>query len=144
MRKRTKAREFALQVLYQVDITKSDVKLCLDDFWKSREINTEGCIKEFTESLVFGFISHKGEIDALISEAAENWQLNRMAVVDRNILRMAAYELLYREDIPPKVSINEAIEIAKKYGNEDSGKFVNGILDKINKTKRHKPYAQEG
>lgn len=144
MRKRTRAREFALQVLYQVDITKSDVKLCLDDFWKSREINTEGSIREFTESLVFGFISHKGEIDALISEAAENWQLNRMAVVDRNILRMAAYELLYREDIPPKVSINEAIEIAKKYGNENSGKFVNGILDKINKTKKPRPYAEEG
>lgn len=144
MRKRTRAREFALQVLYQVDITKSDVKLCLEDFWKNREINTEGSVREFTESLVLGFIGHKGEIDALISEATKNWQLNRMAVVDRNILRMTAYELLYREDIPPKASINEAIEIAKKYGNEDSGKFVNGVLDKINKTKRTKPYAQEG
>jgi len=136
MRKRTKAREFMLQILYQTDITKNDAKDCLADFWKNRENKTEASIKEFTEGIVLGIIEHKKEIDAQISEAAANWQLERMAVVDRNILRVATYELLYREDIPPKVSINEAIDIAKKYGDQDSGKFVNGILDKICKTKR--------
>ena len=136
MRKRTKAREFTLQILYQTDITKNDAKDCLADFWKNREDKTEASIKEFAEGIVLGIIEHEGEIDAQISEVATNWQLERMAVVDRNILRIATYELLYRQDIPPKVSINEAIDIAKKYGDQDSGKFVNGILDKICKTKR--------
>jgi len=142
MRKRTKAREFALQILYQIDITKSDAGSTIEDFWKNREIDTEGVVKEFAEGIILGVIEHKDEIDKAISEAAENWELGRMAVVDRNILRMTTYELLHRQDIPPKVSINEAIEIAKKYGDRDSGKFVNGILDKINKTKRS--YAEKG
>jgi len=142
MRKRTKAREFALQVLYQIDITKSDAKSIIEDFWQNRETNTEAVVKEFAEGIISGVIEYKDEIDKAISEAAENWELSRMAVVDRNILRMTAYELLHRQDIPPKVSINEAIEIAKKYGDQDSGKFVNGILDRINKTKR--PYAEKG
>jgi len=134
MRKRTKAREFALQVLYQIDITKGDSKACLEDFWKSREYEAEASVKEFTESLVFGVARYKDKIDKVISDAAENWQLGRMATVDRNILRMSTYELLFMSDIPPKVSINEAIDIAKKYGDQDSSRFVNGILDKISKT----------
>ncbi len=136
MRKRTKAREFALQILYQIDITREDPKACLDDFWKSRKDEAEAEVKEFAEKIVFGTIERKEDIDKVISEAAQNWEIGRMAVVDRNILRLTTYELLYRDDIPPKVSINEAIEIAKKYGDQDSGKFVNGILDKIHKTKR--------
>jgi len=142
MRKRTKAREFALQILYQIDITKDDMAACLADFWKNREGEPESAIKVFAENLVTGIVGHKDEIDKAISEAAQNWQLERMAVVDRNILRLATYELLCREDIPPKVSINEAIDIAKKYGDQDSGKFVNGILDKISKTRR--PHAEKG
>ena len=142
MRRRTKAREFALQILYQIDITKCDAKSTVEDFWNNRETNTEAAVKEFAEGIISGVIEYKDEIDKAISEAAENWELGRMAVVDRNILRMTAYELLHRQDIPPKVSINEAIEIAKKYGDQDSGKFVNGILDRINKTKR--PYAEKG
>jgi len=142
MRKRTRAREAALQILYQVDITKSDAKACFEDFWNSREESVDGPVKDFAEELVFGVFDNRDEIDKSISEAAENWQLNRMAVVDRNILRITTYELMFRQDIPPKVSINEAIEIAKKYGDPDSSKFVNGILDKINKTKR--PYAEKG
>jgi N utilization substance protein B len=136
MRKRTQAREFALQVLYQIDITRVDPGVCLEDFWKRREEKAEAEVREFAEAIVYGTVEHKPDIDKTISGAAQNWELNRMAVVDRNILRMTAYELLYRTDIPPKVSINEAIEIAKRYGDQDSGKFVNGILDKINKTKR--------
>jgi len=134
MRKRTKAREFALQILYQVEISKNGLQNCLNDFWKNRECTTNDAIREFTESLVRGICDRREEIDKVITKATENWQLSRMAAVDRNILRMASYELLFMPDIPPKVSINEAIDIAKKYGDQDSSKFVNGVLDKINKT----------
>lgn len=143
MRKRSKAREFALQVLYQIEVTKDTPQACLEDFWKSRQgEESHASVKEFTENLVKEVAGHKDELDKMISEAAQNWELDRMAVVDKNILRMAACELLFMPDIPPKVAINEAIDIAKKYGDENSGKFVNGILDNINKTKR--PHAEKG
>jgi len=133
MRKRTKARECALKILYAVDITKEDPKRCIEAFWKD-EPEAEPQVKIFANSLVLGVFENKEEIDKLISAYTTNWQLKRMAVTDRNILRFATCELLYMEDIPPKVAINEAIDIAKKYGDKDSGKFVNGVLDKINKT----------
>lgn len=142
MRKRTQAREFALQILYQIDITNDDLSASLEDFWKNRENEAEADVRAFTEKIVSGMAKHKLEIDKAISEAAKNWQLDRMAVVDRNILRIATYELLYQQDIPHKVAINEAIDIAKKYGDQDSGKFVNGILDNISKTKR--PHGEKG
>ncbi|MCX5716239.1 MAG: transcription antitermination factor NusB [Candidatus Omnitrophica bacterium] len=142
MRKRTRAREFALQVLYQLDITKSPSPDCLLDFWKNREAEVEPSVKEFAEAIVREVEAHSKEIDKAISESAENWELGRMATVDRNILRAATCELLFMPDIPPKVAINEAIDIAKKYGDKDSSKFVNGILDKINKTKQ--AHAKEG
>jgi N utilization substance protein B len=87
--------------------------------------------KEFMESLVKGVLEHLGDLDETIAQHAKNWNLQRMAAVDRNILRLAVYEIKYRNDIPPVVSINEAVDIAKKYSTEDSGKFVNGILDKV-------------
>lgn len=133
MRKRTKARECALKILYAVDITKDEPKKCIDAFWQNHD-RVEPAVKEFADSLVVGVSSNIELINRTISNYATNWQLKRMAVIDRNILRFATYELLFMEDIPPKVSINEAIDIAKKYGDKDSGKFVNGILDKINKT----------
>jgi len=142
MRKRTRAREFALQVLYQIEVSRIPVAACLDDFWKNRETAPEEAIRAFTESLVRGVVAQQDEIDKVIGEAAENWHLNRMAVVDKNILRLATYELLFMGDIPPKVSINEAIDIAKKYGDQDSSKFVNGVLDKINRT--NAPHAEKG
>ncbi|MDO8524867.1 MAG: transcription antitermination factor NusB [Candidatus Omnitrophota bacterium] len=132
MRKRTKARECALKILYAIDITGDDPKTCIDKYWKdSDERDTE--VKAFANSLVLGAANKKKEIDKVISERATNWQLNRMAVIDRNILRFAAYELLFAEEIPPKVTINEAIDIAKRYGDSESGSFINGVLDKINK-----------
>ena len=137
MRKRTKAREYALQILYAIDITKDDPKSCIEHFWEGNN-EVESDIREFSESLVLGVAEKKDEIDKMISTYATNWQLERMAVIDRNVLRFAAYELLFMKDIPPKVSINEAIDIAKKFGGNDSGKFVNGILDKINKTEPKK------
>ena len=133
MRKRTKAREAALKILYAVDITGDDPKKCAETFWQNHDV-AEPDVREFADSLVLGFYNDRERIDRVISDYTTNWQLKRMAVIDRNILRFAVYELLYREDIPPKVTINEAIDIAKKYGDKDSGKFVNGVLDKINKT----------
>jgi N utilization substance protein B len=137
VRKRTKAREYALQILYAIDITKEDPVTCIERFWDSTD-EPSGDVKEFTEEIVTGVSDKRDDIDKLISKHATNWQLDRMAVIDRNVLRLATYELLFREDIPPKVSINEAIDIAKKFGGNDSGKFVNGVLDKINKTESRK------
>ncbi|MCX5668359.1 MAG: transcription antitermination factor NusB [Candidatus Omnitrophica bacterium] len=135
MRNRTKAREYALQILYAVDITGDDPRDCVDRFWEGNE-ESSAEVKKFASGLVLGVSDNKKEIDRMIAKYATNWKLDRMAVIDRNVLRFAAYELLYVKDIPPKVAINEAIDIAKKFGGPDSGKFVNGVLDKINKTER--------
>ncbi|MBL7068955.1 MAG: transcription antitermination factor NusB [Candidatus Omnitrophica bacterium] len=132
MRKRTKARECALQVLYQIDITRKECDYCLKDFWQAKT-EADDSIREFASQLVKGVVDNQKKIDGVISGYATNWNIDRMAVVDRNILRLASFELLFLKDIPPKVSINEAVDIAKKYGDKDSGKFVNGILDKIAK-----------
>ena len=131
MRKRTLARGFALQILYQVDITADNYADCLDNFWQLQEEAVEGEVKSFASDLVKGVMTNIEDIDKKITEYATNWQINRMAVIDRNILRLSCYELIYRHDIPPKVSINEAVELAKKYSGLEAGKFVNGILDKI-------------
>lgn len=132
MRKRTLAREFALRVLYQIDITSDNCEESLSDFWQaySKE-NVDREIKNFTDELVKGVSTNLEAVDKKINQYATNWQLKRMAVVDRNILRLSCYELIFRSDIPSKVSINEAIELAKKYSGLEAGKFVNGILDKI-------------
>src|SRR5512136_1100677 len=116
MRKRSLAREFALQVLYQIDITGDEYNSALENFWQMNvEKEIEDDIKKFAEELVGGVISNLKIIDDKITSYATNWELGRMAVVDRNILRLAGFELLLRDDIPPKVSINEAVELAKKY-----------------------------
>jgi len=132
MRKRSLSRELALQVLYQIDITRDLYTTTLENFWKmDHENDISDEIKAFTEDLVKGVSDNIKAIDAKIAGYATNWELTRMAVVDRNILRMAGFELVFRKDIPPKVAINEAVELAKKYSGVASGKFVNGILDKI-------------
>ena len=136
MRKRTKARELVLQLLYQADLTCANPKDLLSDFFASPEAGEDPAVKEFATALVESICDKLPLIDEKITECATNWQLDRMAMVDRNILRLAGFELLFRSDIPPKVAINEAVELAKKYGDLESGKFVNGILDKINKTKK--------
>src|SRR5207302_8942858 len=91
----------------------------------------EAAIREFADPLIKGTLEHRSESDELIKKHAQNWELHRIAAVDRNILRLAIYEMLHRDDIPPVVSINEAVDIAKKFSTQDSGKFVNGILDQI-------------
>lgn len=130
--KRRKGREYAFQFLFQCDFTgKKPDKKDFDDFWADKDGDAEG--REFTEDIVYGTIRHLSEIDAAIQKAAEHWVLQRMAAVDRNILRSAAYELLYRKDIPSAVTINEAIEIAKRFSSIESAAFINGILDTIAK-----------
>jgi transcription antitermination factor NusB len=132
MRRRTKAREFALQALYLMDITRDSCDVSLVNLWQGNaDINIEEEIKNFTEELVRGTTQNVKAIDAKIAQYATNWELKRMAFVDRNILRLSCYELMFRSDIPPKVSINEAVELAKKYSSDQAAKFVNGVLDKI-------------
>jgi len=154
MGKRREARERAVQFLFQHDINPpEDLEGALDQFWDSQRAaaiaedkgmatwgqpielppptEDEAALRSFAEPLIRGALEHRGEADEIIKKHAQNWDLHRMAAVDRNILRLAIYEMLYREDIPPVVSINEAVDIAKKFSTQDSGRFVNGILDKV-------------
>ncbi|HEY4619964.1 MAG TPA: transcription antitermination factor NusB [Nitrospirota bacterium] len=125
---RRKSREYALQMLYQYDVSHQSAGLA-DGFWADKEVPEN--IMEFADSIVDGVIENLDMIDDKIRLSASNWSIDRMAVVDRNILRMAVFELFYIKDIPVKVTINEAIEIAKRFGEEESGSFVNGIIDRI-------------
>ena len=136
MRKRTRAREFALQILYQIDIRNADLAEVLQDFWeeKTEMDEKEPEIRDYTERLARGVLEKIDSLDKTIERFAENWEIKRMAYVDRNIMRLAAYEMMHLDDIPIKVAINEAVELAKRYGEPDSSKFVNGILDRIAKT----------
>ncbi len=128
MGSRHHARERALQILFQYDIH-GKPGLWLDLFWKENESTDE--VKAFAERLVAGVLEKKKELDALIGKYATNWKVSRMPIVDRNILRAGAYELLWMDDVPAKVTVNEAIELAKSFGDDDASKFVNGILDHI-------------
>ncbi|MGD1075721.1 MAG: transcription antitermination factor NusB [Thermodesulfovibrionales bacterium] len=130
--KRRRGREYALQFLFRFDFTGTrPEKEDLDEFWADLDRDDE--VRQFSEDLIYGTLDNLSEIDVVIQKAAEHWVLQRMAAVDRNILRCAAYELLYRKDIPSTVTINEAIEIAKKYSALESASFINGILDTIAK-----------
>jgi N utilization substance protein B len=135
--KRRRSRQFALQVLYQLDVTKQDAIKAIAQGKEHFSPNEEK--DEFAERIVLGVLEHCQEIDRLIEQYSENWRLERMSIVDRNILRMAIFELLYCEDIPPKVTMNEAVDLGKKYGSEDSGSFINGILDRIQNEAVRKP-----
>jgi len=129
MGKRRRARELALQILYGMEINKGDLSCVLSGFWKAYPCSEE--IQRFATELVTGTYKNLSSIDNLLRKHTDNWDISRLAAVDRNVLRFATYELLFLDDIPPKVTINEAIEIVKNYSTADSGKFVNGILDKI-------------
>ena len=152
---RHEAREWALQFLFQSEFNRADT---LDEgfqlFWGHQDAENalatekaapspdgsppkmdraQAKARQFAEELARGVIAHHQDIDPLISKHAENWEIDRMGTVDRNAMRIAVYEMLYRDDIPPVVSINEAVELAKSYSSIESGKFVNGILDRIRK-----------
>ncbi len=125
---RSQCREWALKFLYGADFARSRSQDDLERFWGHFHPEGPG-VPAYLRELAGGVASHQEELDALIARYSEHWRLERMTVVDRNLLRLAAYELLYQPKIPPKVVINEAVELAKRYGSEDSGAFVNGILD---------------
>ncbi len=128
--KRRRSREYALQILFQLDMTgKAFTPEVWNEFWEGNA--EESDVKDFTRDIVANTLNNIKEIDEIIKKAAENWSIERMAMIDRNILRAAIYELSFRTDIPSSVAINEALEIAKKYSTEESAPFINGILDKI-------------
>ncbi len=126
---RRQARELAMQALFYMDMQKHASEEMLEYFC--------GCFctskksRPFLIKLVNGVLDEKGQIDALVERFSQNWQINRMSCVDRNVMRIAVYEMLYCDDIPPKVSINEAVDIGKKFGTQESGAFINGIMDSI-------------
>ena len=132
MRKRTLSRECALKILYKIEISRDPLEESIEDFWSREDCADD--VRDFAIKLVKGTRENLARIDSIISSYTANWEIKRIAVIDKNILRMGIFEMLYMDDIPVKVSINEAIELAKKYGDVDSGKFVNGILDKVRKT----------
>jgi N utilization substance protein B len=130
MTRRTRGREIALQVLYQAELNPGLAPEEIGRFIERRLLgDTKVC--EFTQGLIAGVQTHQARIDALISEVAENWRIDRMAAIDRNILRLGAYELLYCPEVPTKVAINESLELAKRYSTAQSSRFVNGILDRL-------------
>lgn len=131
---RTKARECALQMLYQWDLTRAPMDEVASSFWRVRS-GTEAT-KAMAERLARGAQAHATRLDGLIADAATNWRLDRIAAVDRNLLRVAAYELDMERDTPPSVVIDEAVEIAKRFGEADSPSFVNGVLDAIRRMVR--------
>ena len=126
---RRKGRELALQALYQLEMTGDGSPKAIELFLSHFEGGTEA--KEFALRLVSGVAAHREELDRIIERAAEHWKLSRMAKVDLTILRMAAYELLFCPDIPVNVSLDEAIEIGKRYGSGNSATFINGVLDQV-------------
>ena len=137
MGRRRKSRESALQVLYQLNIIKQDARTALARFQEHFLSNEE--VDDFLKRLVLGVLENLPQLDRLIEHYSENWRLDRINTIDRNILRMALFELLYCEEIPPKVTINEAIDLGKRFGSEDSGSFINGILDRIQNEAVKKP-----
>ena len=136
MGKRRSSRELTLKFLYQSEMNKGNIEEQMKIFIERN--SSHGEVEDFMESLVKSIYKEIEEIDKIIQECSDNWILDRMTVIDRNILRMGTCELLFDFLTPPKVVINEAIDIAKKYGNEDSPEFINGILDKIHKMIGHK------
>ncbi|MDO8526077.1 MAG: transcription antitermination factor NusB [Deltaproteobacteria bacterium] len=129
---RREARECALQMLYEIEMAQAPLEQVIAGYW-ARHPDHDAQTREFSDRLVNGVFTQKEMIDELIVKYSAHWRLSRMAAVDKNILRLAVFELKDCEDIPLKVSLNEAIEIAKKFGSEESGSFINGVLDKIGK-----------
>ena len=129
MARRRRSREMAVKILYQADLSGVSITEAFQIFCE--HFGGSEASKLFAKELLDGIHAHLDQIDSLISQFSEHWRLDRMSMVDRNVLRLAIYELLCRPDIPAKVSINEAVELGKKFGTEDSGAFVNGILDRI-------------
>ena len=129
MGKRRLSRELVVQFLYLIEMNEGEVQNQLKQFWESHPAAED--VQSFTEDILNDIFDHKEAIDARLEKYSDNWTLSRMAVIDRNLLRMASSEILYSKTVPPKVAIDEAVEIAKRFGSEDSPNFINGILDRI-------------
>lgn len=141
MHQRRKAREVTLQVLYALDVHEIDPQESMALFWANFEAPEEARL--FSSLLIEGTWDNREKIDGLIGSSSENWTISRMSRVDKSILRMAVYELLFCKDIPPKVTLNEAIDLGKVYGSENSGAFINGILDDLYGKLRRKDEDQD-
>ena len=131
MGRRRKAREETLRILYRLEFDSKSLVETVDQYWENKKAHR--ATREYSTWLVNGIISHQKKIDTFIQQASEHWRISRMALIDRNIIRIAAFELLYEEKIAPAIIINEAIEIAKMYSGDEAATFVNGILDAIRK-----------
>ena len=129
MGKRRRARELAIQVLFHMEYNPGDPGECFDRVCESFGPPKE--VRVYSREVVLGVWENRADLDRLMRRSSKNWRVERMSHVDRNILRLAIYEVLYRKDVPPKVSIDEAVELGKRYGTEESGAFINGILDHI-------------
>ncbi len=141
MRKRTQSREFALQILYQNEFNPEALEVACDAFWE-RNPDMDQEIRAFTKKIVSAALLHQDEINPVIEKAMEHWDLTRVVLIDKLIMQLAVAEFLFMKNIPPKVTINEAVNLAKKYSQEDSGKFVNGVLDRISHSQQlfgHEP-----
>ena len=144
MGKRRKARESVLQILFQLEFDRTDTERTIATYWENKKAGPE--IKEYCQWLVHGILTHLEEIDVSIQSVSEHWRIPRMALVDRNILRLATFELLFEKNIAPAIIIDEAIEIAKKYSNPEAATFINGILDAFRKKveAKEKPFEEVG
>ncbi|MCJ7684234.1 MAG: transcription antitermination factor NusB [Desulfobacteraceae bacterium] len=129
MGERRRARELAIQVLFHLEFSPDDPSVVFDLICEN--FDARESIRDFSKKLVLGVWDKKKTLDKIISEASKNWRIERMARLDKSILRLAAFEIMFIEDIPPKVSLDEAVEIGKKFGGEDSGRYINGVLDNI-------------
>jgi len=141
---RRQAREWAVQFLFQTEFNSGELEAALAVFWNDEEKKPQERDRTYVDEVVRGVIEKQREIDRTISKYTDNWDVDRLGVLDRVVLRVATYEMLFRNDIPPVVSINEAVEIAKAYSGKESGRFVNGVLDRIQKeldrpSRTHKP-----
>lgn len=126
---RTTAREAALQMLFAIEASDADPDRAIDDFWRELPGDAEG--RAYADEVVRGVRATLAELDAQLSRASKNWRLERMTRVDRNVLRLGAWELAHRPDVPRAVVLDEAVELAKRFGSEESGPFVNGVLDRV-------------
>jgi N utilization substance protein B len=126
---RTTAREAALQMLFAIEASDADPARAIDDFWRELPGDAEG--RAYADEAVRGVRSTLAELDAQLSRASKNWRLERMTRVDRNVLRLGAWELTHKLDVPRAVVLDEAVELAKRFGSEESGPFVNGVLDRV-------------
>ena len=127
--RRRKSRELALRVLYQLETNSTNPQIALENYCSIFPYKQD--VVNYAEQIMLGVRANKDAIDSYIQEACDHWKINRIAFVDKNILRIGIYEMLFSEDVPPKVAIDESIEKKKKYGNEDSGNFINGVLDRV-------------